>query len=582
MATGIQRSLLFSQVGYEPDFPIRVIVRADDRGTIAADAVCRLDLDRRGGGGCGLEEDSHERPLEDWGEIWGTHWWVAEFPAGSVGEGSWRVSVVADDATVLAADGLLVGRGTLWDQALFPMAVEMLEPRAVMAKAKSGWMDAGAMWQESNAQSSMIIGLTDVLEFAGDRLGPDVRSRIEAQVMTGCDYLVLTQERAKAHGFPDGALSHDALDNEKVVLPNDASKAVVALRRAARLLPDSAISSRRRYAAAADLALRWLTTEAVPLGETGLSRIQRGLAADTPIPADEWTTRDLVMLCWAALETWRGGREVARDLACDTARSIMARQILEDDAESGLHGHFREYDSAPWSEVSWTHSISQGTFGTDAGGTFPNYVLPLIEMSRLWPNHADASAWRETLHRFTHGYLIPGCRRNPFLIVPQGVFGDEGALFFVGPWHGMNVIYGLTAALAFELADFLDEPALREIAYGNLQWVAGLNAGLTRQAIETGCTIFRDDVPEGVAVPVSMIHRVGNRTAGTWFGTRGVVCNGFATGVQFRFDVEVSAANDGPHSFTDEDWIPHSAGWLSGLARLVNQPGAGPATEVHS
>jgi hypothetical protein len=63
---------------------------------------------------------------------------------------------------------------------------------------------------------------------------------------------------------------------------------------------------------------------------------------------------------------------------------------------------------------------------------------------------------------------------------------------------------------------------------------------------------------------------VGNRWAGTWFQTRGVICNGFHTGKQFVYDVEPKKKNDGPFSLTDEDWIPHSAAWLTGLVRFMH------------
>jgi len=50
-----------------------------------------------------------------------------------------------------------------------------------------------------------------------------------------------------------------------------------------------------------------------------------------------------------------------------------------------------------------------------------------------------------------------------------------------------------------------------------------------------------------------------------------VICNGFSTGEQFRDDLEPTRENDGPYSLTDEDWMPHSAGWMTGLSRLHSQ-----------
>jgi len=50
---------------------------------------------------------------------------------------------------------------------------------------------------------------------------------------------------------------------------------------------------------------------------------------------------------------------------------------------------------------------------------------------------------------------------------------------------------------------------------------------------------------------------------------RGSICNGFSTGEQFRFDVAATRANDGPFTFTDEDWVTHAGDWLSAMARLA-------------
>ncbi|NBD38886.1 MAG: hypothetical protein GVY10_09985, partial [Verrucomicrobia bacterium] len=214
------------------------------------------------------------------------------------------------------------------------------------------------------------------------------------------------------------------------------------------------------------------------------------------------------------------------------------------------------------------HSIYDGQFGADAGGAFPHYLIPLAEMLKLWPEHEDAPRWRECLRNFAEGYLLPACGANPFQLAPYGVFGDEGLIHFAGPWHGFNCVYAYTAALALELARLLDLPELRGIAYANLQWICGLNAGLTAEALDLGSHIFRMDIEPGVALPCSMIHGVGNRTAGTWFATRGAIASGFATGETFTFDTDPTRSQDDPSSFSDEEWIVHNAAWLSALARL--------------
>jgi len=556
------RGLLFSQIGYDPSFPAKIAVRAEAADFLSKDARCELLAE---GGTVARANCVAE------GEQWKVHWWTATFPAG-LAEGEYSVRVVDGDEVVFSEEGLRVRSGILWNATVEMMAVEMLEARARVAPANCGWQDAGGVWQESNTQSATILGLCDLIEFASARLRPETTQRIFWQMVHGCEYLLRTQEKAASRGHPAGALSHDLLGHEDDVLPADALKAVVAWRRAARFLPAGFDAQRNRFNAAADRALQWLTTGAEPMGDKGFTRRQRGLPPKTEIPTNEWMTRDLVTLAWSAVESYRAARYEAGDLAVETARAIMARQIPQERAEGPdgqkLWGHFKEFESLPHSEKAWCHSIYDGQFGADAGGAFPHYLIPLAEMLKLWPEHEDAPRWRECLRNFAEGYLLPACGANPFQLAPYGVFGDEGLIHFAGPWHGFNCVYAYTAALALELARLLDLPELRGIAYANLQWICGLNAGLTAGTLDLGSHIFRMDIEPGVALPCSMIHGVGNRTAGTWFATRGVIASGFATGETFTFDTDPTRCQDAPSSFSDEEWIVHNAAWLSALARL--------------
>ncbi len=484
-------------------------------------------------------------------------------------EGEWTAEVTDKGKRRIMNGGLFVAKNILWDKSVPYASVDMLERRKHFTKVGAGWQDAGTLWVESCAQSAMIIGLQELLELAGNRYDDTFRQRIYDQIIIGCDYLVMTADKARELGYPAGAMSHDLLGHEKDILPNDATKAVVALYRAARLLPDTYGEKKTRYRETADQTFDWLLYTARPMGSFGFSFSQRGLSPDTRIPDNEFQTRDLVAMCWGALEKWKceGEKDADKNTCVTFARKIMARQITKDNPENGFFGHFNEYASLPFSEKSWCHCIVGKDFGSDIGGFYPNYLMPFIEMVKLWSDHEDSAKWKDTLDHFTHGFLIPACDANPFLIVPLGIFGKEGPIWFAGPFHGTNAIYGYTAALALELNKLFDEPHLKDIAYGNLQWLAGLNAGITRDNLKA-CVIFSTDVPQDTALPASMMCGVGNRWAGTWFQTRGVICNGFSTGEQFKMDTEPIRANDGPVSFTDEDWIPHSAAWLTGLVRL--------------
>ncbi|MBN2807144.1 MAG: hypothetical protein JXR22_10850 [Prolixibacteraceae bacterium] len=555
--------LLFSQLGYEPHLPVRIMLRLPEKELLPEHAICRLIPCEQG--------ENVETTCKYWGEIWESHWWIAEFES-IVREGDWEIEVIDNDRILFSDSGLTVKKKVLWDETIEWASVDMLERRRHFTGVGAGWQDAGTLWVESPAQSAMIIALEELLEIRQNDFSDAFLERIYAQITVGCDYLVLTQKKAEEWGFPNGAMSHDIIKHEKDVLPNDVMKAVVALAKAVQLLPEEYSSKKQQYAEVATKAFQWLSTLAKPMGAYGYVKMQRALPEDIEIPSDEWLTRDLLTFCWAAQEMHHLGNDHAMKLAFDLAGKVMERQIPQEKAESGFYGHFREFESMNHSEPSWSHGIVPGVkgaeFGADMGGIYPNYLMPMIDLLNKFPQHKNAAKWKETLNDFVYGYLIPACESNPFYLVPQGIFGDEGPLWFCGTFHGTNAIYGYTAALCHRLAKLLDEAKLEQIAYGNLQWLAGLNAGITIESLRKGSVVFSADVPEGLALPVSMICHIGNRWAGTWFQTRGVICNGFSTGEQFKYDVHPKKLNDGPFSFTDEDWIPHSAGWLTGLLRL--------------
>ncbi len=555
--------LLFSQIGYELGLPVRVVVRLPKKGFLQGKTTCKL-IPVLGG-------KTYETVFNYHYEIWKSHWWVADFRAIDEA-GEWDIEVWNGNDCVFADSGLKVGKNLLWNETIEYASVDMLERRVHFTGVGAGWQDAGTLWVESPAQSAMVIALEELLELKKETFDSPFLERIYTQITVGCDYLLLTQKKAEELGFPKGSLSHDVKGHEKDILPHDAMKAAVALAKAVQLLPEKYADKKQKYAEASKKSFQWLTSSAKPMGEYGYVKMQRGLPADAVIPKEEWLTRDLLMMCRASLEMLKLGNPEAKELAIGIAQKVMARQISKENAESGIFGHFQEFDSLKHSEPAWCHGIVPGKngveFGADMGGIYPNYLMPLIEMMKLWPDHDEVSKWKETLHSFAFNYLIPTCEQNPFYLVPQGVFGGEGPVWFCGTFHGTNAIYGFTAALALELSKLFNEPKLKEIAYGNLQWLAGLNAGITKENLKQGCVVFSTDVPEGAALPASMMCGVGNRWAGTWFQTRGVICNGFSTGKQFVYDTEPKKANDGPHSLTDEDWIPHSAAWLTGLMRL--------------
>ena len=318
-ADGIS-GLLFSQIGYLPDFPVRIIIRLPEKELLSANATCRLIP--------GTSGKNRETSLKYWGEIWKSHWWIAEFTG--IAEDEWKVEIHDKGNLVIQDAGLMVQKDILWKNTVELAAADMLERRVHFTKVGAGWQDAGTLWVESPAQSAMIIALSELVEKSEGRVDELLRNRIYRQMEVGCDYLVMTQKKALELGFPAGSMSHDLLGHEKDVLPNDAIKAVIALSRAARLLPETFSAKKEIYLVAARQAFQWLTTSARPLGDLGLSLFQRGLPESAVIPKDEWQTRDMVSLCWASLEQWRNNEpNVPKNGPFITqARSWLARLKL--------------------------------------------------------------------------------------------------------------------------------------------------------------------------------------------------------------------------------------------------------------
>ncbi len=541
--------LLYSQIGYDAEAPVRLAVRASTADFLTDNACCELERT--------------PYPLVYWGEIWGAHWWVVEIPP--LPEGTYEVRVRDVDRQLFSTSRTTIGPSRLWEQTWRHCSFRMLERRKRFAKAGKGWFDAGMLWQEANSHAAMIIGLCDLLDFAGTVIADEERTRIAAQIRNGCDYLALCQDKAAALGKGSGAVSHDVIGHEEHVVPGDVAKGATAWARASRILPDA------DYRKRAIAALTWFD-HAEPLGDYGFNAWANG-APETYAAPRQWRTNDLIMRCYAATELARDDGEFLPQ-ASALAQKICSRQLREDEAEHGFHGHFYTFDDRSGPTLkAWTHHNLNREFGNDHGATFPFYLMPLLTLARSWPEHPDHKRWTECLHRFAYRFFLPACTQNPFNILPVGIFPGEGLLYFSGLSHGMNAAYGHAAALALELADFFDDDAFRAIAIGNLQWVSGLNAGITRESLNA-CAIFDTDITEDEALPASMICGIGERWAGTWLQTRGIICNGFCTGQQFRIDVQPEKSTDAPASLTDEDWITHAGGWLSAISRLAQTGGS--------
>ncbi|MGC1376509.1 MAG: hypothetical protein WA821_09805, partial [Anaerolineales bacterium] len=288
-------------------------------------------------------------------------------------------------------------------------------------------------------------------------------------------------------------------------------------------------------------------------------------------PENGFMTGDLLMMVWGAVELAKSGKPQYLDEAVLRAREIMRRQVSKESPEGKFYGHFYTFGDLAYTEKAFIHHH----LGHDTSMMFNHYLAPLMDLCNLLPDHPEQPRWRQAVRDFAYGYFLPACQANPFFILPQGYYAGQGLLSFGGPWHGFNVCYGYAAALAVQFDSFFDDRSFRPIAVGNLQWVAGLNAGLTSDSFE-GSVMWQEQIPAGKAIPYSFIHGIGNNSVKTWSQIPGSIGNGLCTNRQFQMEVEPTLENDQPRRYSDEDWIPHAGGFVSGLAYLRQVMGWSP------
>ncbi|MCC5841049.1 MAG: hypothetical protein JJT96_13110 [Opitutales bacterium] len=545
-------SLLYSRIGYGQGRPPVLVLRG-----AATAAVGKWTL---GGEGTVLHGDLPHGDL-----LWGDTWRVLKLPP-NLGCGHYRLEVTTGDHSAALSAEFEVAPDLLWDRTWQAVSYEQAERRERFSEKHRGkplgWFDAGMHWQEANAHAAYLVGLCDVLELRHPAMDAAEAGRLLRQLLNGARYLALLQDLGKERSGEGGPLVHQSFKIDHILLPADAPRAAVAWARVADLLPPAHAGEAEDFRQRARRALDWFLQKPRQADQPGCG-IPHGIQCAWARPP-EFTTSDLAQCVEAAF------------LLQDKRVFSLADQWLDRqlapaaaDEQDGLYGNFRLFATGPLTEKAWTHGFDPDGHGFNCGQTVGHHLTPLVGLLGRHPDHPQAGRWRRALEHFAYGYFLPACHRNPFQLAPLGWFEGEGLLHFAGLWHGCNGLYGRMAAQALDFADFFNDPAFEAVAEGNLQWIAGLNAGLRRDQT-TACHLSTPEAPEVGFVPVSMIHGIGQRTAGSWLNLRGAICNGFSTGDQFVWDTEVRLAADGPTSFTDEDWITHAGGWLSGIARMEN------------
>lgn len=553
--------LLFSQIGYDTHKPKRIIIRGYKSWLSEFAFISIVNSSNM----C-----VYKSYVKYFGDFWNIHWWVFDFSDFDL-PGVYKIQLFDKNKLLLEADGLEIGQNILFNKTARYVGPENLKRREIFASVKPGWFDAGYLWQEVPSHAMMIVGLCDLYKYAGEFLSDDNKKETLSFIKDGCVYLKMCQDKAKEKGLKEGALIHDLARAPDSCSPYDSFMAALAWAKSADVFINIDKKLSDEFAECASNSLDWIEKHAKPITDNNVL-FNQGWYENISYP-NQWGTRYLMLALWSEIILYDLNYRKRVDRIDFLTEEILKCQVKKEKSEFGLWGHFYAYEGYEITEKAWSHGMpsagQNSCFGSDMGAVFSHPLFCFIEGIKRLNNHKYADKWRQAILDFAINYFKPACLSSPFKILPRGVFGKEGLLWFAGVWHGTNTIYGQAAALALEFYKLTGDKDFIDIAYSNLQWICGLNTGLTKDAMEMGCVIFNTDIEDGIAYPVSMIKGVGKKEAGNWTNIRGSICNGFGTGRQFEYDVPPKKDFDAPDALHDEDWITHCGGFLMGIARLV-------------
>ena len=513
--------LLISQIGYEEYDAMRAIYRAEERDFLSSDAYFRIAEIATG-------KCVKKGLVKYWGEKWKNHWWELDFSGLECGE--YEIKLY-DGSNIVDNAAFEVGNNLLWQKTAITVGIEQFEKRAERARNQIGWKDCGSTLRESVSHAIALIGLTEFLLTGFEWLGEKNCQRLREQLIQGADYLSLLADKAVETGYPKGAMFHE-IPSHMLVLPRSIAQSVIAWARVSKLIAGTDPEKSRQYIEKAKAGLEYFLNGLKPHSKKGFSHSNHGAPKDYVKP-DEWETRDLILWMWGGLELMTAGLSEYKEEVFRLADEIMERQVLQSEAEDGLYGHFFAFSDRAYTEKANVHHH----IGHDTGGVFPYYIVPFIELIKTEYNHPNVPKWKKTVTDFANGFFLPACKSNPFYIIPEGYFAGEGLLHFCGPWHGMNATICFAATLALKLESFTGNHEFGKVAVGSVQWIAGLNVGVTKGSFESTLK-YKMEIDEDAVLPVSQIYGIGKRYAGCWSDIKGTVMNGFSANPQFRLTVE--------------------------------------------
>lgn len=165
----------------------------------------------------------------------------------------------------------------------------------------------------------------------------------------------------------------------------------------------------------------------------------------------------------------RAGEQLANDLAA-------LQYLAKDQSISGFWPMSRT-DSEPYKHAVY--------------GGWPAFAL--LQAADAFPSSPAVSRWRDAVRRYIEGYVIPLSERSAYGFVPFGIFrgsetperyrslsGDFTYRFFMPVrkqfwWQGLNAQLASHALLLAAASRDFHQPAWRDLAYRQLEWIFGAN-----------------------------------------------------------------------------------------------------------
>ncbi len=596
-------SLLISQVGYHNGDTKKAFIRSahnEPAGLPDSFAVKRSD------------ETVYEGPIRYWGEKWGSYWWTMDFSAVNV-DGRYSLCVTHDVQSAgfdIRGDVLTNSRLSSDDQCdLVDIALHQLDLRLKKTSDKDavpidgyvgkyipGYRDCGTEIRELSSHVVSLHGLLDMYENKDMYKGLSVeqQQKLISQVKWLADYIVFSQEHSEDPLY-NGRFNHDGGWQTNYGTTNyhnwhDTAYALTSLARTCILMKDETDCA--EYLASARLAYDNCVYRPYNLdSDIGSRTDQNGvntfnddfteevntLARQVYNKPENWNipsslkTKDKLTFLWGCMLLHEAtGEDKYLDMAVDYARSAIGRQFTDwENHIDGVYGNFYAFEgdnetfSLEWNQ---NHKFHMGNIE-------PTNLRGIMDLYRLLPDHADAAKWYNAVKTYGEAYLKNSSRLSPLGIYPLTVYSDKqygGVKYFQVTNHGAVGMYGQVAKNMLEVAHFLGDKEYAELAANNLQFVAGLNPGIPTAYDETAWQ------------PKSMIIGLGAdffyAQHALTSAPKGSGINGFSADVQFQ-PTKLGTVPDAPKGilFPDgkyqfnEDYLPHSHGYVSGVA-LTERP----------